>query len=311
VRIPRIAPNVSLGIIGVVLIALASLWVGQYSGWLMPAVASREAKPIDDLFTFMLVVAAGIFFGVQAVLVYSALFFRRQKSDLSDGPSIHDNFKLELLWTVIPIVLVLYLSLYSFEIYQQLGATAPMEAAHAEKHLGERVTRPAVAADKNAPAPLVIDVQAQQYAWIFTYPEKNITTAELHLPVDRPVLLKMQSQDVIHGFWVPQFRLKQDVIPGRTTTVRFVPSKVGQYTLQCTQLCGAYHGGMRAPIVVESAEDYQKWVSSQSQAALPESTRLATARPLPGGFDAELLSEAPLRSPQTRTLIEHLRSEEP
>lgn len=305
-RIPRIAPSVSLVISSAVLIALASLWVGQSTGWLMPTAASREAKSIDNLFTFMLVIAAAIFFGVQGVLLYSAVFFRRTKGDMSDGPYIHGNLKLELLWTLIPIVLVLYLSLYSFAVYQELGAAGPMEAGHAEEHFGDAVKKAAVA-DKNAPAPLEIAVQAQQFAWLFTYPGGAITTAELHVPVDRPVLLKMQSQDVIHGFWVPEFRLKQDVIPGRTTTVRFHPDRIGQYNLQCTQLCGAYHGGMRAPVVVESAADYQKWLTSQ--AALPSDTRLAN-RSLPGGFAVELLSQAPLQSRQARRLIEYLRIQE-
>jgi cytochrome c oxidase subunit 2 len=289
-------------ITAIVLIALASLWVGQHSGWLMPAGASREAESIDAVFTFMLGTAAAIFFGVQGALLYSAIFFRRARTDMSDGPHTHGNLNLEILWTVVPTVLMLYLAIYSFEIYQQLGATAPMEAAHPHP-LTERQK---AAATRSGAAPLVVEVQAQQFAWVFRYPEKNIETAELHLPVDRPVVLKMRSEDVIHGFWVPEFRLKQDVIPGRTTTLRFEPSRVGKYALRCTQLCGAYHGGMVSEVYVDSPKDYETWLTSQ--AALPEATRLARLRD--PRVPTDLLSQAPLGNEQTRALQAHLRTQE-
>lgn len=304
-RIPRITPNWSLLVSAVVLTILASLWVGQNAGFLMPVSASVEAKLIDDLFNFMLVIATGIFIGVQGLLLYSAFAFRRTKGDMTDGPPVHDNLKLEIFWTAIPTVLVLYLSVYSFDVFQQIGATDPMTGAHHDTGLPAKAI--AQIADPSAPPPLVIQVQAQQYAWIFTYPEKNITAAELHLPLNRPVRLEMKSEDVIHAFWVPQFRLKQDVIPGRTTYVAFTPDKAGQYQLRCAELCGAYHGGMNVDVFVEDQKKVDEWLTSQ--ASLSVETRIAQALP-PAARNLPVTWDTPvLETEQTRTLVSNLRSE--
>jgi cytochrome c oxidase subunit II len=300
-RVPRITPNLSAAISAVVLIVLASLWIGQHSDWLMPVAADREAKLVDDLFTFMLVIASAIFLGVQGVLLYSAFAFRRKPGDMTDGPPLEGNIKLEILWTLIPTVLVLYLSVYSYTTYLQLGAAGPMETGHL--HLpGSAANAAPTQSAKPAPIPLEINVQAMQFAWIFDYP-KGIETGELHVPLGQPILLKMKSNDVIHGFWVPEFRIKQDVIPGRTTTVRFTPTRTGQYVLNCTQLCGTSHGVMRADVFVDKPEDYQKWL--KSQAALPAQPRTAKAFP-----ESTVISQVPLQTEQTRALVGNLRTQE-
>lgn len=299
-RVPRITRNLSAAISAVVLIVLASLWIGQHSDWFMPVAADREAKLVDDLFAFMLVIASAIFLGVQGILLYSAFAFRRKSGDLSDGPPLEGNIKLEILWTLIPTVLVLYLSVYSYSTYLQLGAAGPMETGHL--HLpGDAANAAPTQVDK-AVLPLEINIQAMQFAWIFDYP-KGIQTGELHVPLGQPVLLKMKSNDVIHGFWVPEFRLKQDVIPGRTTTVRFTATKAGQYVLNCTQLCGTSHGVMRADVFVDKPEDYQKWLASQ--AALPSQLRTAKGLQKP-----TIISQVPLHTEQTRALVGNLRTQE-
>ena len=99
-----------------------------------------------------------------------------------------------------------------------------------------------------------------QFAWIFSYPEDNVTSGELHVPVGADVQLNIAATDVIHSFWVPQFRLKQDAIPGMNTELRFVATKPGTYPVVCTELCGAYHGAMRSKVIVHTPDEYQSWL---------------------------------------------------
>ncbi len=117
------------------------------------------------------------------------------------------------------------------------------------------------------PPALAVNVTGLQYAWIFTYPETGITTGEMHVPIGREVQINMTANDVIHAFWVPEFRLKQDAIPGRQSEIRFTPNKEGDYVLICAELCGPYHGAMRAPIVVEKQEAFDKWLQEQQVAS--------------------------------------------
>jgi cytochrome c oxidase subunit 2 len=107
---------------------------------------------------------------------------------------------------------------------------------------------------------LSVDLTAMQFAFIFHYPDGDITTGELHVPVDRPVELRMKANDVIHAFWVPQFRLKQDVIPGQPTVLTFTATRPGSYPIVCAELCGPYHGGMRSTVVVHEADGFDAWL---------------------------------------------------
>ena len=110
---------------------------------------------------------------------------------------------------------------------------------------------------------MTVDVFSQQYAWSFGYPGKGIRLieGEFHVPVDRTIQFKMHAQDVIHSFWVPEWRIKKDNVPGITTTAIVTPDKVGTYQLICTELCGFGHASMRAKVVVESKPKFDKWVA--------------------------------------------------
>lgn len=108
-------------------------------------------------------------------------------------------------------------------------------------------------------AELVVNVTGLQFAWIFNYPEQGITAGELHVPIGKEVQLNLSAQDVIHSFWVPQFRLKQDAIPGEHTELRFKAIKVGEYPVVCAELCGSYHGSMRTRVIVHTPEAYEQW----------------------------------------------------
>jgi cytochrome c oxidase subunit 2 len=111
---------------------------------------------------------------------------------------------------------------------------------------------------------LIVDLTALQFAFIFHYPDANITSGELHIPVNQPVELRMKANDVIHAFWVPQFRLKQDVIPGQQTILTFTATRPGTYPVVCAELCGPYHGGMRSSVVVHDPEDYNAWLKKNT-----------------------------------------------
>ncbi|WP_373540572.1 cytochrome c oxidase subunit II [Chamaesiphon sp.] len=268
-------------------LTLVSLWYGQNHG-LMPVAASEEAAHIDGLFNAMMTISMGLFLLVQGVIVYSAIKFRRKPGELGDGAAIEGNVPLEILWTAIPAAIVLWISIYSFEIYNEMGGFDPaandMHAMHgmpAGKGSAMAATLDgmpntstlmalgvgASPANQGKPAAVSVNVLGLQYAWIFTYPDSNVTTSELHVPVGKEVQLNMNAQDVIHAVWIPQLRLKQDVIPGTPTQLRFTTNKVGTYPLRCAELCGGYHGSMVTQMIVHTPEDYATWIASQQDSA--------------------------------------------
>jgi cytochrome c oxidase subunit 2 len=134
---------------------------------------------------------------------------------------------------------------------------------------------------------VTVNVTGMQFAWIFRYPGTGITDGELHIPVGKDVQLKIEAQDVIHSFWVPQFRLKQDALPGEPGELRFVATREGTYPIVCAELCGSYHGAMRTQVIVHSPEDYADWVASRIAEATPTTT---VAQPLENPSDAEYLA---------------------
>jgi cytochrome c oxidase subunit 2 len=142
--------------------------------------------------------------------------------------------------------------------------------------------------DEGRPADLVVDVMGIQYAWIFTYPNAGITTAELHVPIGQEVQLNIKAQDVIHAFWLPEFRLKQDAIPGQPSELRFKPRRVGEYPVVCAELCGPYHGGMVTKLYVDSQQDYDNWL--QSQIASKDDSNQTTALAFNPRSDADFLA---------------------
>jgi cytochrome c oxidase subunit II len=281
-------PNSILTLIAGVLLAAVSYWYGQNNG-LMPLSASEEATHIDALFNAMMVIATGLFLLVEGVLIVAAIKYRRSPGDNSDGPAIEGNVPLEILWTAIPAAIVLWISVYSFEIYGEMGGFDPaaandMHAMHGGKHSAMAAPRgdapPQLAlgigaspASEGTAAAVNVNVTGLQYAWIFNYPDSNITSGELHVPIGQEVKLELKAQDVIHALWIPQLRLKQDTIPGEITQLRFTANKTGTFPVRCAELCGSYHGSMVTTMVVQSPEEYQAWIASQTQ---PTETAQAT-----------------------------------
>jgi len=223
--------------------------------------ASTAAPKIDDLLTVMIVLSSFVFSLVIVMLFYALWKFKAKPGDESDGEPIHGNTRLEVAWTLIPTVIVLFAGGYSWSVLNEI--------------------------EKPADNPLTVDVFSQQYAWSFGYPGKDMafSEGEFHVPVNRQVQFKMHAQDVIHSFWVPEWRIKKDNVPGITTTAIVTPDKVGTYQLICTELCGFGHASMRAKVVVESPADFREWVGSlktKVPAPLAESiTQDTEANPVP------------------------------
>ena len=296
VETPKLAHTVNIPsqiatLLAGIVLTLISLWYGQNHG-LMPVAASDEASQVDALFNMMMTIATGLFLLVEGTLIISAIRYRRRKGDNTDGPPVHGNIPLEIVWTAIPAVTVLIIAVYSFEIYNSMGGLDPM-VSHDHHHSQVAHTNSPGNPGKNLIAldpsrgsialglgaspehqgevvPLTVNVMGLQYAWLFTYPESGVTTGELHIPVGQEVQLNITAQDVLHAFWLPEFRLKQDAIPGRDSQLRFTPNKVGQYPIVCAELCGAYHGAMGAQLFVQSPEEFQTWLQEQQAVASNE-----------------------------------------
>ena len=227
-----------------VVIVTALLFVGLNHARLLPVEASAQAKPIDNLFHLEFEVIAFLFSLIVVFMVYSIVVFRRKRGDDTDGPHIEGNPRLEVIWTLAPLITVLY--------FAYLGGKSLAETMRAD------------------PQALNINVTAMQWSWRFEYPDQNIVSTDLMLPVNKQALLHLSSQDVIHSFWVPEFRVKQDVLPGGpqfTRELRITPTEIGNYKVRCAELCGLRHAYMLAPVKVVSQADFDAWISSQTAAS--------------------------------------------
>jgi len=225
--------------------------------------ASTAAPKIDHLLNVMIVLSSFVFALVMVMLFYALWKFRAKPGDESDGEPIHGNTRLEVAWTLIPTIIVLFAAGYSWKVLDEIEE--PVEN------------------------PLTVQVFSQQFAWSFGYPGKGgaWSEGELHVPVDRQVHFKMHAQDVIHSFWVPEWRIKKDNVPGITTTAIVTPDRIGTYQLICTELCGFGHSTMRAKVVVQPPAEFRKWVAGLRErvpAPLMESVVQDTeADPIPLG----------------------------
>lgn len=219
--------------IGVVVAILVTL-VAVLIPWL-PTSASKEMDRIEFVYWFATVISIGIFSLVIAVIVYSVMTFRVAPEDESDGPSIHGNTGLEVIWTLIPAAIVVAVGVLSAVVLSQNGNAGTN--------------------------PLQVNVFAQQFAWRFEYPQQNkLKSGELVLPLGRSVEFEMTSADVIHSFWIPEMGQKQDLVPGIQTKIIVTPTRTGRFALVCTELCGLGHATMRASVRVLSPADFDAWV---------------------------------------------------
>ncbi len=245
--------------------ALVAAAIGIFLGlgvinWFPPE-ASAQAHNTDRLYYVLLVASVPIFVLVTTVILFSVWQFRmRPGQELQDGAPIHGNTQLEFIWTVIPAVLILGLVSYSFVIL----------------HDNER---------KPAGPELQVGVVGQQFAWTYAYPPARpggapITTTVLYLPQNQSVKFNMVSRDVIHAFWIPAFRLQEDVVPGITTHYRVTATRLGRYPIVCNLLCGVGHSLMRSSVIVLPRAQFNSWLARMQGTTTPVSA------PAPAGAGA-------------------------
>ncbi len=260
-------------LIGILLI-IGGVWVGQNVD-LLPVDASTNAPVYDELFKVLFSIGTILFVGITGLVIYSLIKFRRRPGDSGDGQPIEGNLPLEILWTAVPAIVILFVGIYSYDIYDRMGGMQPLSNNthnHHEMSTQQRLwggigSGSVSSSTPGKEEPIPIEVTAMQFAFLFHYPKGDIISGELHVPTGHPITMRMESKDVIHAFWVPEFRLKQDVIPGQPTILNFTPTKPGRYPIICAELCGPYHGGMRSTVVVEGMDEYQEWFNKNSKTA--------------------------------------------
>ena len=237
-------------IVGTVVAALIATAIGivlSYTIHWFPAQASTQARNTDTLYHVLMIASVPIFVLVLTVILYSVWQFRMKPGqELEDGPPIHGNTRLEVFWTAIPALILLGLVSYSFVVL----------------HDNEK---------KPAGPEIVVEVTGQQFAWSYAYPSSvtggaPLNTTQLYVPQNESVDFKLHSKDVVHAFWIPAFRLQEDVVPGITTSYRATPIRLGSYPVVCNLLCGVGHSLMRSTIHVVTPAQFQTWLKSQTSA---------------------------------------------
>jgi cytochrome c oxidase subunit 2 len=220
------------------------------AGFGPPTPETPSGEAISHLYWIVFTVCAIVFVLVETALIYFIVRFRRRRDTPvgAEGPQIHGNTRIEIIWTAVPAVILAALAIFAFTRIPAVQARG-------------------VENDN----PLVVQVDAHQFYWQYTYPNGALSFDTLYLPVDRPVELRLNAADVIHSWWVPSLTGKLDAIPGRMNTLRFVPSKVGEYEGKCAELCGVQHTIMYTDVQVLESGQYEQKVSElsgQSQVAL-------------------------------------------
>ncbi|HSJ54868.1 MAG TPA: cytochrome c oxidase subunit II [Anaerolineae bacterium] len=235
-------------------IVVASLMVVLFAGLtilvltttnILPTLASEEGALVDQMFRAQLYVIAFIFWLIVVFMIYSVVVFRKRPGDESEGQYVKGNTPLEIGWTLVPLIIVM--------IFATWGAIHLNEITAGEE--GE----------------LIVEVTGFQFGWRFDYPQSGVSSDELWLPLGRQVLFRITSRDVIHSFWVPEFRIKQDAVPGRWTDLRVKATETGDYRLRCAELCGYAHAAMISRVVVVEPAAFEAWLQG-----------MAVAQPTPG-----------------------------
>lgn len=232
-----------LGSAALPLLTLASDAMAGNGGVAPPDSATGSGSEINELYWILIGILAAIFLIVEGALVWFILRYRRRKGTPyeAEGPQIHGNTRLELIWTGIPLLILVILMVVTIVKVPSVEA------------------RPS--ADEN---PLRVHIGGHQFYWEYTYESGVVAVDTLRLPVGRPVELTLDAYDVIHSWWVPALTGKRDTIPGRTNTLSFTPNKTGVFQGQCAELCGVQHAVMRTTVEVVPAEEFEAWLEQQA-----------------------------------------------
>ncbi len=212
-----------------------------------PSRGSIQAGNVRTLYDVLLIASVPIFVLVETVVLFSVWKFRmRPGEEEKDGPPIHGNTRVEVVWTAVPAILIVSLCTYAYTVLRSNEASRR--------------------------GAMTVNVTARQFAFEFSYPEaggRTVVSPQLYLAKGQPVVFKIRSLDVVHSFFVPSFSEKIDAVPGITTTVRVTPDALGAYPVECTELCGAGHSLMRSTVHVLDPAAFQTWLQSQPANAAP------------------------------------------
>lgn len=239
-----------LPLLGIGLVAsLLGIGLGLAIDW-FPTAASTQSKQVDTFYDVLIIASVPVFVLVTSVVLYCVYRFRMKPGEEEmDGPPIHGNTRLEVIWTTLPAIMMIGLSVY-----------AAIELRNAEK-------APAATGQPER----VVRVVGEQFAWSFYYEGekgsdgKELMSNQLYLPEGEPVRFKVQTKDVLHDFWVPAFRWKIDAVPGITTSYRVTPNRVGSYSVVCAELCGLGHAVMRQTAHVIAPGAFDRWLSMKAK----------------------------------------------
>ncbi len=217
------------------------IWLSLEIDW-FPQSASTAAPAIDQLYDVLLIASVPIFVLVMTVAIYSVWQFRAKPGDKGDGAPIHGNALLEVIWVAVPFLIVSALAAYGWVVLVDI-----------EKAEADAIT---------------VNVTGQQFTWSFAYPDdatgEPVRSSELVLPVNRQIDFRIKALDVLHSFWVPEFRLKSDAVPGITTHYPVTPNREGEFQVVCAELCGIGHSTMRQPVRVVSQTEFDTWLEEQA-----------------------------------------------
>lgn len=202
-----------------------------------PTLATEKGGRIDTLYYVLLAISVFICVGVLTFTALVVWRFRAGENESGDGPPIHGNTRVEVIWTTIPAIIVTVLAVYAWMVLDDIEAKQPNE--------------------------LKVKVVGQQFAWRFEYPTERVKSEQLVVPINRPIDFDIVSEDVIHSFFVPAARLKRDAVKGIVTKLRFTPNRLGSYPIICAELCGIGHATMRQTMRVISEADYHAWLEDQ------------------------------------------------
>ncbi|MCY3717342.1 MAG: cytochrome c oxidase subunit II [Chloroflexi bacterium] len=259
-RSPSISPGaVVVAAIFLLVSVIGINWFTSFVPVVLPPQASAESKSVDDLFYVLVIIGGIVFFLIQGMLLISVIFFRAKSGDQSDGPTYHGNPLLEIVWTIIPAGVVVFLAVLSFNVWMQN-------------------TEPKATVNMIDGNEIKINVSGARYAWTHTYQTGRLddngeqivinSGDKLHTYIGQNIELELRTQDVIHSYWVPAMRVKQDLLPGnpatggRPTELRFTPVRVedetypAAYPIVCAELCGDGHGRMTGEVIVYADESH-------------------------------------------------------
>jgi cytochrome c oxidase subunit 2 len=242
-----------LGALAPALAAALPIWMK------LPEGVSSYSADIDWLFRLILWITGIIFVIVEALLVYFVIRYRHREGRRAHYT--HGNNRLEVIWTIVPAVICVVLALLSRRLWADIKQRMPEDA-------------------------MQIEVTAEQFAWNIRYagPDGKLGTADdiltlnqLHFPVGKKVVVTLHSKDVIHSFFLPEFRVKQDAVPGMTTKVWFDSARVGNWEIACAELCGLGHYRMKGFLTADAPEDFEKWLAEQAASGAPAPAPAAAA----------------------------------